>query len=410
MKRIRVVHYNHTEVVSGAERVLLSLLPRLVNQGFESILLSPAGQLQEEAQGLGIKVASCHSLQARFTSNPWKLAQYLRSFVLSIRNIRRKLNDLGPDVVHANSVRAGLVVSVATIGLDTPIIWHVHDALPSHPFSPVIRMVAALSRRTSSVVVSRSTARIFSRGLFHRIISRKTEVLHNAVELKPNLSAAQERTQLRDTLAVGDRFLIGCVGQVCQRKGQIALVEIFAEALKSNPEMALIIVGSALFAADKPYEERLHQRIDELGIGESVRMLGRRNDVPLLLQTMDVLVLPSVHDPFPMVLLESMAAALPIVAYSVDGVPELIDDGKTGWLVPPGDRSQMVRTILAAERNPDQRHRFAEAARQVVHKHTLSNYASTFAEILRGRVIQSDRNPCISDETEHRSHAKSGVA
>ncbi|MGA8672661.1 MAG: glycosyltransferase family 4 protein [Terracidiphilus sp.] len=410
MKRIRVVHYNHTEVVSGAERVLLSLLPRLVNHGFESILLSPAGQLQEEAQGLGIKVASCHSLQARFTSNPWKLAQYLRSFVLSIRNIRRKLNDLGPDVVHANSVRAGLVMTVATIGLDTPIIWHVHDALPSHPFSPVIRMVAALSRRTSSVVVSRSTARIFSRGLFHRIISRKTEVLHNAVELKPNLSTAQERTQLRDALAVGDRFLIGCVGQVCLRKGQIALVEIFAEALKSNPEMALIIVGSALFAADKPYEERLHQRIGELGIGESVRMLGRRNDVPLLLQAMDVLVLPSVHDPFPMVLLESMAAALPIVAYSVDGVPELIDDGKTGWLVPPGDRSQMVRAILAAEGNPDQRQRLAEAARQVVHKHTLSNYAGTFAEILRGRVTQSDRNQCVTDEAGHESHAKSGVA
>jgi glycosyltransferase involved in cell wall biosynthesis len=410
MKRIRVVHYNHTEVVSGAERILLSLLPRLGNHGFESILLSPAGQLQQEAQGLGIKVATCHSLQARFTSNPLKLAQYLRSFALSIRNIRRKLNDLDPDVVHANSVRAGLVVTMATIGLDTPIVWHVHDALPIHPFSPVIRMVAAFSRRTSSIVVSHSTGRIFSRGPFRRIISRKTDVLHNAVELKPNLSTARERAELRSTLAVGDRFLIGCVGQVCLRKGQIALVEIFAEVLKSNPEMVLIIVGSALFPADKPYEERLRQRIGELGIGENVRLLGRRKDVPLLLQTMDILVLPSVHDPFPMVLLESMAAVLPIVAYRVDGVPELIEDGKTGWLVPPGDRSQMARTILAAESNPDQRQRLAEAARQRVHKHTLSNYSSAFAEILRGRVLQTNNNPGIRDKTEHESHAKSGVA
>lgn len=119
MKPIRVVHYNHTDIVAGAERVLLNLLPRLPGHGFESILLSPVGHLHEEAQKLGIQTVPCHSLHARFTSNPWKLARYLWSFAVSIRSIRRQLHDLHPDLVHANSIRAGLVVTTATIGLNT---------------------------------------------------------------------------------------------------------------------------------------------------------------------------------------------------------------------------------------------------------------------------------------------------
>jgi glycosyltransferase involved in cell wall biosynthesis len=411
MKPIRVVHYNHTEIVAGAERVLLNLLPRLPVHGFESILLSPVGQLHEEAQKLGIQIVPCHSLHARFTSNPWKLARYLWSFVVSIRSIRRQLHDLHPDLVHANSIRAGLVVTAATVGLNTPIVWHVHDALPSHPFSPAIRVVAALSRRTSSIVVSHSTGRVLARGPSSRIISAKMEILHNAVELKSNPSTAQERAQLRSTLGVGDRFLIGCVGQICQRKGQVALVEVFAETLKSRPEMVLIIIGSALFPGDKPYEERLGQRISELGITNSVRLLGHRNDVPLLLEAMDILVLPSVHDPFPMVVLESMAAGLPIVAYSVDGVPELLTDEKTGWLVPPGDRVGMARAILRAERDPGQRRQLAQAAHHAVEKNTPSNYVSAFARILRARVVQSRKNPLMpSGATEHDSRINSGNA
>jgi glycosyltransferase involved in cell wall biosynthesis len=212
-------------------------------------------------------------------------------------------------------------------------------------------------------------------------------------------------------LGVGDRFLIGCVGQICPRKNQVGLVELFAEALKSRPEMVLLIEGSALFPCNKPYEQRLHKRVHDLGISDSVRLLGSRDDVPLLLETMDMLVLPSINDPFPMIILESMAAGLPIAAYSIDGIPELIADGRTGWLVPPGDRMQMARTILWAERSPAQRRRFAETAHRAVLTNTLPAYANTFANILRARAVQSREHlQPLAPATDDASHSKCGAA
>lgn len=411
MRRMRIVHYSHTNMIAGAERVLLNVLPYSSDIGLDPILLSPAGRLQDEVRKLGIAVTTCHSLQARYTWNPYKLVEYLCSFVRAICSIRHQLRDLKPDLVHANSVRAGLVATAATVGLNTPVVWHVHDVLPSHPFSHVIRIVAAASRRSSFIAVSKSTGRLFAKGLLRHSIASKMEVLHNAVASHSASSTIQERSNLRKRMGVSEEFLIGCVGQVCQRKNQVGLVEVFAEALKSHAEMVLLIAGSALFPCNEPYEKRLHQRVRELGISDSVRLLGNRDDIPLLLETMDLLVIPSKSDPFPMIMLESMVAGLPIVAYAVDGIPELVADGRTGWLVPPNDRMQLARTILWAERNPAQRRRLAEGARHVALANSLQAYASTFANILRSRATQSRPLPKLpAIVTEGASQSKYGAA
>ncbi len=393
MTGLRVVHYNHTGVVAGAERVLLDTLPHLRDQGLHSVVLSPDGPLQNQATLLGIETKECHSLDARFTWNPVELTKYLRSFVTSIRSLRMQLRSLQPDVVHANSVRAGLVASMATVGLKLPIVWHIHDTLPKHPFSVGIRALAAVSRRTSQVAVSRATARTFCGVLWRRVLTAKTEVLHNVSTGQRARSTDQERARLRADLGATDRLLIGCVGQICTRKNQVAMVEMFAEVLKSSPHALLLIVGSALFPCNKPYEDRLRQRIHDLGISASVRLLGKREDVPLLLETMDLLVLPSRNEPFPMILLEAMSAGLPTVAFAVDGVPELLSDRRTAWLVRPGDSAQMVRTILWAEKHPEQRTRLASAARlALTRRDTPEVYAKRLANMLLTSVYQVKTN------------------
>ena len=383
MRRLRVVHYNHTGVIAGAERVLLDALPQLRDEGLDSIVLSPAGPLGNEAARLGVEVIKCYPLQARFTWNPIRLAQYISSFATSIRSLRIQLRSLQPDVVHANSVRAGLVASAATIGTHTPIVWHVHDTLPRHPFSMAIRVFAATSRRTSLIAVSRATARTFWGRIWERRLTAKTDVLHNAFSGVPAGSTDQQRDRLRAELGATGRFLIGCVGQICTRKNQVAMVEVFAEVLKSSPEALLLIVGSALLPYNEPYEDRLRKRIQDLGISQSVRLLGKRDDVPLLLETMDLLVLPSCKEPFPIILLEAMSAGVPAVAFAVDGVPELLADRRTAWLVRPGDAAQMARTILWAMKHPEQRRRLASAARAALMKRdTPRVYAKRLASIL----------------------------
>jgi glycosyltransferase involved in cell wall biosynthesis len=402
MTQLRIVHYNHTGVVAGAERVLLNALPKLRAEGVHSIVLSPPGPLAEEVARLGIATEACYPLEARFTWNPVRLARYLHSFITAIRSLRRQFQSLRPDAIHANSVRAGLVASSASIRLHLPVVWHVHDSLPRHPLSPVIRCFAALSNQTSQIAVSHSTSRVFCGAVWRKRLTAKTEVLHNAFSACAIRFTEPQRRRLRGELGAQEKFLIGCIGQICERKNQVAMVEIFAEVLKSSPEAMLVIVGSALFSSNVPYEERLKRRIKDLEIGRSVLLLGKRTDVPLLLETIDLLVLPSQSEPFAMILLEAMSAGVATVAYAVDGVPELLEDRRTAWLVRPGDAVQMARTILWAKNHPEQRRRLASAAQSELSKRdTPEVYGRRLAGMLSKRV-----RPLVSDAPATMSEAR----
>ena len=391
MAKVRVVHYNHTGVIAGAERVLLNTLPQLRSEGVWSILLSPAGPLQAEAAQSGFQTEECYPLEARFTWNPVDLARYMHSFAKSIRSLRTQFNSLRPDVVHANSVRAGLVATSATVGMKMPVVWHVHDTLPKHPLSIVIRSIAAISSRTSQVAVSRATGRTFCGAIWKKRLTAKTEILHNVFTGRRAGSTEAQRDRVRNEVGATGKFLVGCVGQICERKNQIAMVEIFAEVLKVTPDAVLIIVGAALFSSNVPYDRRLKRRIGELGISDKVLLLGKRTDVPLLLETMDLLVLPSRSEPFAMILLEAMSAGLATIAYAVDGVPELLADRRTAWLVRPGDAVQMARTIVWAKEHPSQRRRLALAARvELMKRDTPAVYGKRLASILRSRVQRAE--------------------
>ena len=154
--------------------------------------------------------------------------------------------------------------------------------------------------------------------------------------------------------------------------------------------MILVVVGSALFTYNRPYEQRMKERIRALGIENNVRLLGHREDVPLILQTLDLLILPSTSEPFPMILLEAMAARLPAIAFAVDGIPEVLDDGLTGWLVPPGDTVKLGQALVWAARHPEQRVSVGAAAARalLVTDSTPESYARRFVAVVaaRGRV------------------------
>ena len=117
---MKILFYNHTGQVSGAERVLLLILANLNRTRFEPVLLSPKGELRNNATAAGVRCENVSQLQARFTWRPQLLLQYLASFIFVIREVRARVRACGPELIHANSIRAGLVVSVATVGLRVP--------------------------------------------------------------------------------------------------------------------------------------------------------------------------------------------------------------------------------------------------------------------------------------------------
>jgi L-malate glycosyltransferase len=367
---LKILFYNHTSQVSGGERVLLLILSRLNRRRFEAILVCPPdGQLQKEAKALNVRCADVAQLHARFTWRIDALIRYFASFFSVIREVRARVREHQPDLIHANSVRAGLAISAATIGLGIPIIWHVHDLLPKHPLSTCIRLFTLLRPPLLVVVVANDAADRFREKVLRRFPKRvKLAVVYNAVDAD-KLSSTSTSASIRKELRIrnSDR-LIGIIGNLSPVKGQLELIRAFAETRKRIPNLALLVVGSALFNRSDGYQKQLAAEVRALGLKDCVRFLGQRSDVPAIMRALDLLVMNSRSEAFPLVALEGMAAGVPILATAVGGLPELITHEESGWLVPLGDQERLIDGIASLLEQRDLSTRLATQGRQHVTK------------------------------------------
>ena len=182
---MKILFYNHTGQVSGAERVLLLILAQLGHDRFEPLLLCPGeGELCKGAKAVGVRYETVNSLEARFTWRPQLLFRYLRSFVSVMLQVRARVRESAPELIHANSIRAGLVISAATVGLRVPIVWQDHDLPPRHPISTLIRFFVLLFPPARIVAVSHVAADRL-RGKYLSYFGKRVTltVIHNAVDL-----------------------------------------------------------------------------------------------------------------------------------------------------------------------------------------------------------------------------------
>jgi glycosyltransferase involved in cell wall biosynthesis len=365
---LKILFYNHTGQVSGAERVLLLILSRLNRARFEPVLLCPpAGQLQKDARAVNVPCADVDQLNARFTWRIAALIRYFSSFALTVAQVRARVREQRPDVIHANSVRAGLVMSTATFGLGIPVLWHIHDLLPQHPLSSCIRLFTLLLPPVRIVVVANAAAERFKGKLLRQFPRRVNfAVIHNAIEVAA-LNSRSTSGSIRKELRIrnNDR-LVGIVGNLSPVKGQLELIRAFAKARKQIPNLALLVVGSALFNRSDGYQKQLSTEVRALGLDHCVRFLGQRNDVPTIMDALDLLVMNSRSEAFPLVALEGMAAGVPVLATAVGGLPELIQHGQNGWLVPLGDEEKLIDGMVSLLEGRDLTAQLATHARQHV--------------------------------------------
>jgi glycosyltransferase involved in cell wall biosynthesis len=350
---MKVLFYNHTGQVSGAERMLLMILSRLNQVSFDPLVICPEpGPLMSMVTSLGVPVENIPGLEARFTWRVDRLLRYLESFFLVIGQLRRRVIRIKPDLIHANSIRAGLVATAATLGLGTRVVWHLHDLLPRHPLSTGVRVFAFLCGRTRMIAVSRAVAKNF-RGAVSGLKDRTTIIL-NAIDPERFRPDEIARQQVRDELHLGECHpVVGIVGQLTPRKGQLELIRAFAKVVEASPKAMLLVIGAPLFNRDHEYEQLLKETSRGLGISGQVRLLGARNDVAAVMQALDLLVVNSAAEPFGLVALEAMTAGTPVLAAARDGLIEIIEHGVDGWLVAPGDENGLAAAILELSRRPE---------------------------------------------------------
>jgi len=175
------------------------------------------------------------------------------------------------------------------------------------------------------------------------------------------------------------------IGRFAPQKNHLLLIEAFAQVVKEFPTMRLWLVGDGSL---RPEIERV---VKEKGLEEKVLLLGIRDDVPKLLEDSDIFALPSDWEGVPLTILEAMAAGKPVIATAVGGVPELIEDGVTGILVPPRNHEALTKGILCLAKDSALRKRMGEAGqKRALGKFDISKtareYEDLYSKLLRKGV------------------------
>jgi glycosyltransferase involved in cell wall biosynthesis len=206
----------------------------------------------------------------------------------------------------------------------------------------------------SVIAVSRSTETHF-KGTLLRLAEKRvpTDVVYNAVETDKFYAAPSDRQRTRAELHLADdQFAFATIGQLTPRKGQLETIHAFRRVSEQNAKARLLIVGTAIFEQDQKYFELLKTEVAEQGLQEKVLFLGQRGDVNAVLAASDGVVVNSRQEPFGLVALEALSAGKPVVAASVDGIPELMKDGETGLLTPDGDEQALVDAMQRLMNDP----------------------------------------------------------
>jgi len=214
-----------------------------------------------------------------------------------------------------------------------------------------------------------------------------TTVVYNGFKPENYEFATAERSHLRQQLGIDQQFVVGHFSRLSPWKGQ----HILLEALAHCPEQVMaIFVGDALFG-EQAYVEQLQQQIDRLGLEHRVRFLGFRSDVPPLMAACDLVAHTSTApEPFGRVIVEAMLCGTPVVAAAAGGAMELVEPGKTGWLVPPGNPEKLATVIHQCEQQPEQAQNLARQAQlQASQRFELSMINQQIAQSLHQVVSRA---------------------
>ena len=258
------------------------------------------------------------------------------------------------------------VVWLARAATHAKIIRHLHGRI----LEPGGLTLVNFSARDYDAVVTVSQA------VANRVVDGPSRVIYAGVAVPPGDPAA---LRPRPT----SELILGTAGRLVELKGIEYLFRAVAALRREFPALRVEIAGSG------PERQKLETAAARSGLGDCVAFLGWVRDLTSVLPRWDVFVMPSLEEGFPIAALDAMAAGLPVVATSVGGVPELIEDGKTGWLVPPRDTEALAFRIRLLLRNPEMRWKMGRAGYTRVRdrfdaSQMVENFGRLYDELLCG--------------------------
>jgi lipopolysaccharide heptosyltransferase II len=326
--------------VGGVETGTLDLVKYLVKTGHKAVVVSGGGELVKELESIG----GIH----------YQLPVHRRS-IFAIMNMVPKLIEIiykeNIDIVHARSRAPAWIAYFACRKTSKIFITTCHGYYKKHPFSYVMgwgKRVIVLSN-----VIARHMIDDFSVPYERvRLIWRSVD-LEKFIYIRPDTKRKEE-------------FHVGIIGRITPLKGHLDFIKAMAKVAQQIPHLKIWIVGDAP-ASKQAYKEQVQLLTRRLGLWQCTEFLGTQRDIPGILANFDCLVLATTtQEAFGRVIIEAQAAGVPTVATKVGGVVDIIEDEKTGLLIPPSDPESMSAAIIRINKDKALAHRLAQNAYQKV--------------------------------------------
>ena len=362
-----ILHLTEVWDTGGAENVFISLVENLDKTRYNSdVCLLRNGWLKTQLDRRGVETLVIP--QHRSFDFPWlyQLVKLLR---------RRSI-----DVIHAHEFAMNVYGALLSRITGIPNVTTVHG---KNYYCEKLRRRLGYrfaARQSIMVAVSEDLKQFLVKST--AIPPERIRVVPNGINLNRYLTNGEDATVRRELGIKAGSPVIGTVGNLFAVKGQIYLIRACRIVAKTFPDFVLLVAGEG--------EELtvLQTEAHDLGIQENVKFLGFREDVPSLLQAMDVFVLPSLSEGLPLSVLEAQALQKPVVASDVGGVPEVVEDGISGFLVPPKNPQALADKILLLLRNTQLATDLGKEGRKRVEQafsleHMIQEYQSLYEELFQ---------------------------
>ena len=346
------------------------------------------GNFLKEAKKEGLEIHVIRSKWLSFLGRPLFI-------LLSVPQLVNLMKARQIDIVHTHNFAAALTGGIAAKIAKIPMIISVHQDITEYKTlsknivrkalnqirgkinNKIYRFASQFGK--SIIAVSNYVKESLIKNGFDK---SKITVLYNGISISDNKSQNGKRLRLREQICTGkNSFLVGSVGRLHKDKGYQCLIEAAPEIIKQIPEVKFVLIG------DGDERGALEAMVRKLRLSEYFTFIGQRNDVPDLLKELDLFVSTSFSEGFGLAIIEAMLAIKPIVATNVGAVPELIENEKTGMLIPPRNQVFLSRAIISLYKDKSFTSYLAKNAyRRAIKDFDLEKVASETFNIYQGLI------------------------
>ena len=369
----RILHFTTDSRIAGAEKLLIGIAKEYDKSRFELFfcVLRKRGDLNREIESLGLKSFSldCNNLLC------------LPGAILKLIFILRKYKI---NILHTHLFHAGILGNFVGLFFNkTSVLMTRHYSnllyLYGSPFQRVLDRWA-LKRAKHIIAISNNVSDLLIK--LEGVDRKKISVIHNGIVPGDVTPCADIEVNIEKEFHVRDGIkIIGAIGSLHPRKGHEYLIRAADIICRKRQDIKFLIVGEGVS------EGRLINLRDSLGLREKIVFAGHREDIPPLLSIMDIVVHPSLEEGFGISIIEAMLSSKAVIATNVGGIPEIIENGKTGLLIPEKDPAAIADAVIYLLNNPDKMKEMGMSAKLRVREkfslHTMvKKYEIVYEELI----------------------------